>query len=361
MKKVLILANSSVGLFSFRNELVLELIKKYDVYASLPDTEFVKELQQEGCKVINTPIDRRGVNPLKDLKLFFSYLKLLGEIKPDVVLTYTIKPNVYGGVACRIKKVPFLANVTGLGTALQGEGILQKITGLMYKTGLKGAQNVFFQNRDNLDFFVNNRMIKSTATLLPGSGVNTTKFSLLPWPDKGTEFIFIGRIMKEKGIEEYFECARTIKKDYPEVVFNILGPCEDEYEDRLKEMNEAGIVRYMGSVKDVRPYLAASKCLIHPSYHEGMSNVCLEAASSGRVVITNDIPGCRETVSAGKTGFIVQPKNAEKLIEAVRTFLEMSEEEASRMGIAGREFVTKNFDRTIVVNEYMNRIEQIAD
>lgn len=361
MKRVLILTNSSVGLFAFRNELVLELVKKYDVTVTFPDDEHEEELKQEGCKIIKTPINRRGVNPVEDMKLFFTYMKLLKNIKPDVVLTYTIKPNVYGGVACRLRKVPFLANITGLGAGLHDDGIIQKITKILYKQGIKGATAVFFQNRDNYEFFVNNIAKKDNMYILPGSGVNTDRFSLLPWPKDSTEFIFIARIMKEKGIEEYLTCAEEIKKDYPDVVFNIVGPCEEHYEKQLAEANEAGIIRYHGSVKDVRPFLEKVKCIIHPSCSEGMSNVCLEAAASGRVVITTDSPGCIETVKDGETGFVFETKNAEKLIEAVRAFLKLRDESAKQMGLAGRSFVKENFDRAIVVNEYLSRIEQIVD
>ncbi len=361
MKKVLILTNSSVGLFAFRNELVLELVKKYDVTVTFPDDEHEEELKQEGCKIIKTPINRRGVNPIEDMKLFFTYMKLLKSIKPDVVLTYTIKPNVYGGLACSLKRIPYMTNITGLGAALINPGILQVITKLLYKIGLKRVKTVFLQNQVNYDFFKNSRLTKAEMVLLPGSGVNTDRFSLLPWPKDSTEFIFIARIMKEKGIEEYLTCAEEIRKDYPNAVFNIVGPCQEHYEKQLAEANEAGIIRYHGSVKDVRPFLEKVKCIIHPSCSEGMSNVCLEAAASGRVVITTDSPGCIETVKDGETGFVFETKNAEKLIEAVRAFLELSDEDAKQMGLAGRSFVKENFDRAIVVNEYLSRIEQMVD
>lgn len=359
MARILILANSSSGLYGFRNELVLELLKKYEVYASLPDKTNNAELEAEGCKVIETPINRRGMNPTEDIKLFLCYLSLIKEIRPDIVLSYTIKPNVYGGLACGIKRIPYMANITGLGSALENPGILQTLTKTLYKTGLKKARTVFFQNNYNLEFFEKNRMCKAESVLLPGSGVNTERFCLLSWPKDKTRFVFISRVMREKGIEEYFECAKAIRAEYPDTEFHVLGYCEESYEEELKRLDSDGTICYHGNVLDVRPYLEQVKCIIHPSYHEGMSNVCLEAASCGRAVITTDRPGCRETVIDGKSGFTVPIKDKDKLIETVKRFMSMSNEEQKAMGLAGRKYVEENFDRNIVVEKYMTRIERI--
>ena len=359
MSKVLILANSSSGLYGFRNELVVELLKKYEVYASLPDRTNNEELESEGVKIIETPINRRGMNPLEDLKLFRTYLAIIKQTDPDVVLTYTIKPNVYGGMACRIKKVTYLSNITGLGSALENPGILQKLTKIMYKTGLKNAQTVFFQNSYNLGYFNDNKLCKAQKVLLPGSGVNVERFSVLPWPEDKTGFVFISRVMKEKGIEEFFECAKTVKSKRDDVEFHVLGYCEEGYEGTLKELNDKGVIIYHGSVLDVRPYLAQVKCIIHPSYHEGMSNVCLEAAACGRAVITTDRPGCRETVIDGESGYMVPARDKDALTNAVEKFLSLTDEEQKAMGDASRKHVEEKFDRNIVVEAYMNEIDKI--
>ncbi len=359
MAKVLILANSSSGLYGFRNELVLKLLKKYEVYASLPDETNNKELSEEGCKIIKTSINRRGMNPLEDLNLFKDYLSLIKQVKPDAVLTYTIKPNVYGGLACRIKKIPYMCNITGLGSALENPGILQKLTKILYKTGLKGAATVFFQNSYNLSYFEKNNMCRSKKVLLPGSGVNVDRFSVMPWPKDKTRFIFISRVMKEKGIEEFFDCARSVRNKHDDVEFHVLGYCEEEYETILHNLNEEGIIVYHGSVLDVRPYLAQAKCIIHPSYHEGMSNVCLEAAACARAVITTDRPGCKETAIDGKTGYIVPARDRMALTEAVERFIALSSDEQKAMGEASRKHVEEKFDRSIVVKEYMEQLERI--
>jgi len=360
MPKILILANSSSGLYGFRNELVIELLKKYEVYASLPDKTNNEELEDEGCKIIDTEINRRGVNPIEDFKLFIAYIRILKNVKPDAVLTYTIKPNVYGGLACRLKKIPYMANITGLGSALENPGVLQAITKSLYRIGLKKADTVFLQNKSNYEFFENNNMTKADKRLLPGSGVNTERFNNLSWPEEECGFIFISRVMKEKGIEEYLECAREIHKQNCNIKFHILGYCEEGYEEQLRKMNDEGIISYHGSVKDVRPYLEQVRCIIHPSFYpEGMSNVCLEAAAAGRAVITTDRPGCRETVIDKKTGFIVPIKNKDSVIDAVKKFIGMSKDEQRQMGEAGREYIKENFDRKIVVDEYMKRLDRI--
>lgn len=360
MKRILILGNSSVGLYSFRNELVLELVKKYELYVSLPDEEFVEEFKAEGCRIIKTAINRRGVNPIQDMKLFSTYLKLIEEVKPDAVLTYTIKPNVYGGMACRIKKVPYLVNITGLGHALEQPGPLQVLTKILYKMGLKKADTVFLQNQHNMEFFEKHKITKANKVLLPGSGVNTTKFTKLPWPEKNA-FIFISRIMKEKGIDEYFYCAQEIKKEYPDAEFHILGGCEEDYTEALKREQENGNIIYHGAVKDVRPYLENVRCIIHPSSQEGMSNVCLEAAASGRAIITSDCHGCKETLINGTTGFTAAVHDKESFLAAVRRFMEMSSEEQKAFGDAGREYVKNNFDRQIVVDKYLSRLAELVD
>ena len=359
MKRILILANSSSGLYQFRYELVKALTNEYEVYASLPDDTNNEELTQAGLKIVTTPINRRGINPIEDIKLLKAYFKLLSELKPDAVLTYTIKPNVYGGWACARKKIPYMANITGLGSALENPGPLQLVSKLMYKAGLKGAACVFLQNSSNLEFVKKNKMVSSPMELLPGSGVNTERFPLQPWPEE-EGFIYVARVMKQKGIEEYLACARAIREEYPQTHFHILGYCEEDYEQELKNLQEQGIIDYHGSVKDVRPYLSRVRCIIHPSFYpEGMSNVCLEAASSGRAVITTDRPGCRETVRDGVTGYIVPTENKEALIGAVRRFMALSDEAKQAMGTAGREYVKENFNRQIVVDKYREKLSEI--
>ncbi len=361
LKKILILANNDVGLYNFRKELLKRLVDEgYKVLISLPYGGRVEDLKKIGCKYIKTDVSRHGTNPVKDFSLFLAYLKILKNEKPDVVFTYTIKPNVYGGMACSLCKVPYLSNITGLGTAVENGGILQKITTTLYKLALHKAKRIFFQNETNMKFFKEKNIISGEYTLLPGSGVNLDKFTVLDYPDNSIiKFVFIARIMKDKGIDHYLEAAKYIKKKYPDTEFHICGFCEEQYENILKELDETDVIHYHGMVKDIREILSKMHCTINPSYHEGMSNVLLESAASGRPCLASDVSGCRETIEDKKSGFLFEVKNTEALIEAIEKFLSLTYEEKRAMGLCGREYVEKNFDRNIVVQAYIDEIKNI--
>jgi len=358
MTRILILANNDLGLYKFRKELLQELVKQYEVYISLPDGKFVSNLTNLGCKFINTPINRRGTNPITDLKLFLRYIKILKKINPDVVLTYTIKPNIYGGIACRLLKTPYISNITGLGTALENKGLLQKIIVHLYKISLRKAKCVFFQNTENQQFFIDNNISVGKGRLIPGSGVNLEHFQVLDYPASDTiEFVFISRIMKEKGIEQYLEAAEYIKNKYPNTRFHICGFCEEDYQDILEEMQSKGIIVYQGVLDDVREILKITHCTVHPTYYpEGMSNVLLESAACGRPVITTDRSGCREIVDDGVNGYLAKPKDTLDLIKKIEQFIALDFDKKKKMGLAGRKKVEKEFDRQIVVNAYMEEI-----
>lgn len=361
--KVLILANNDIGLYNFRRELIEKLIKeKHEVVISLPNGERINDLKEIGCSFIETDVDRRGTNPIKDLKLILKYNSILNEIKPNVVLTYTIKPNIYGGLICRIKNIPYICNITGLGTATENKSIVQKIVFMLYKYALKKVKCCFVQNSENFKFLIDNKLVnEAKCKLIPGSGVNLEHFKVLEYPKEyeKIKFLFISRIMKEKGIEQYLEAAKTIREEYKNTEFHILGFCEQEYEEKLNKLTEDGIVNYHGLQNNVIPFLQEASCLIHPSYYpEGMSNVLLEASASGRPVITTNRSGCREIVNDGVNGFIVPTQNSEELIKKVEKFIQMPYEEKVKMGLEGRKKVEKEFDRNIVVNAYMKEIKK---
>ena len=303
-------------------------------------------------------MDRHGKNPLGELKLISEYKKLYNEVKPDIVLGFTIKPNIYGAYVAKKKNIPFVANITGLGTALENNGLSQKILILMYKIAFKNIKKVFFQNKENMQFFINHNIAVGKHELLPGSGVNLERFSVKEYPaDNVIKFIFVSRIMKEKGIEQYLETAKYIKEKYPNTEFHICGFCESEYEGKLKEYVDNKIVIYHGMVRNVSDMLKDIHCLIHPTYYpEGMSNVLLESCASGRPIITTNRAGCREIVDDGINGYIVEEKNSKDLIEKVEKFLQLSNEERKQMGLAGRKKVEKEFDRKIVVDAYLKEI-----
>lgn len=362
--KILILANNDVGLYKFRKELVEELIKEHEVFICLPNGDYIKELVSLGCKFISCDLlDRHGTNPIKELKLIFWYKKVLRDHKPDIVFTYTIKPNVYGGAACASLNIPYVVNVTGLGTAVENPGLMQLVTVNLYKYGLRKAQKVFFQNTENRDFMVNKGAVKGKYDMLPGSGVNLNNYTVSEYPNGETvDFVFVSRIMKEKGIDQYLEAAKEIKKRHPETRFHICGFCEQAYEEELHRLNEDGTIIYHGLVKDMASIYKQMCCTIHPTYYpEGLSNVLLESAASGRPIITTNRSGCREVVDNGINGYVVKEKDSNDLIEKIEMFLTLSVKERSDMGLAGRNKVEREFNRQIVIQKYLSEISQIKE
>lgn len=360
MKKVLFMVNRDFVLYNFRLELVECLLhNKYDVYICLPYGEKVDKMIDMGCNFIPVEIDNRGTNPFRDIKLLKSYIRLIKDVKPDVILMYTTKVDIYAGIASRILKIPYIMNISGLGTALEFKGPLQKIMISLYKIAAKDAQCLFFQNMENYNFFKERNIYKGKSLLIPGSGVNLKRWYLMEYPDDEIiEFLFIARVIKEKGIEEYLETAKQIRKEYPNTIFHVLGPCDGEYKSILKEYEKEGYIKYHGMIQDTRVFLKNAHCTIHPSFYpEGISNVCLESAACGRPVITTNRSGCKDTVDDGVTGFIFEQRKTEQLIECVRKFLDMSNEERKQMGIAGRIKMENEFSREIVVDAYMKEIK----
>lgn len=360
--RILILANNDVGLYQFRKELLERLVRDNEVFFSVPEGKLIAKLEAIGASYIPcTLLERHGTNPIKEMKLLFWYKKILKEYKPDIVFTYTIKPNVYGGAACASLGVPYVVNITGLGTAVENSGLMQKITLTLYRWGLKKAQKVFFQNTENRDFMLKHGVIKGEYDLIPGSGVNLERFHVCDYPEGETvDFVFVARVMKEKGIDQYLDAAKAIRKTHPETRFHICGNCEQDYENILHELERQGVVIYHGSVTDMTPVYKMSACTVHPTYYpEGMSNVLLESCASARPIITTDRAGCREIVDDGVNGYVVQQKNSQDLIAKIEKFLSLSLEERRKMGLAGRAKVEREFDREIVVKAYIKEIEAL--
>lgn len=323
------------------------------------------KLQNMGARLISVETGRHGKNPFSDFLLMLSYKKILKDEKPDVVLTYNIKPNVYGGMACQKLKIPYIPNVTGLGTPVENPGPLQVLTKLLYKIGVAGANCIFFQNSENQWFFEKNNMMPkySEIRLLPGSGVDLETHQAFPYLESDKiHFQFTSRILREKGIDLYLAAAKCIHAKYPNTVFHICGGCDDSsYEEILMQAQEEEYIVYHGQQKDMIPFLKQASCIVHPSYYpEGMSNVLLEGAASARPIIATDRAGCRETVENGVTGFLIPVKEEEALINALERFINMLPEQRKKMGLLGRAKMENEFDRKIVVKAYMEEINKIV-
>lgn len=360
VKSVLILVNRDFVLYNFRLELVERLLRDgNEVSIALPYGEKVDEMMEMGCRFYPIKIDKRGTNPLKDLALIRAYKDLFSRIKPDVILMYTTKVNIYAGILAGRMHIPYLMNVSGLGTAVEYKSPLQKFVIMLYQQAAKKARCLFFQNKENMEFFENHKMYGGSRRLIPGSGVNLSRWHRMEYPDDAgnIEFLFIARVIREKGIEDYLAVAERIRGEYPDTVFHVLGPCDGDYQDMLDAYEKRGIIRYHGMVADTREYLAHAHCTIHPSYYpEGISNVLLESAACARPVITTNRSGCRETVEDGVTGFLFEPRDRRQLYACVRRFLQMDNGDREKMGLAGRRKMEREFDREIVVEAYMEEI-----
>ncbi len=365
MSKILILANSSGGLYDFRNGLVLGLLAEgHEVLASLPDEVRTRELSEEGCRVIYTPIDRRGMNPAHDLALIKQYRQILKKEKPDLVVTYTIKPNIYGGMLCRLMRIPYITTITGLGSAFEREGFAKKLIVFLYRMGIKGCRCVFFQNEENRQIFRNLKIQGKSDALVNGSGVDLDRHHQEAYPGHGadgiTRFLYVGRMMREKGTDEYLETAEAAHAQYGDKVsFSAIGYFDDDYETKVRAAERAGILKMLPFDSNIHPYLAGADAVVMPSYHEGMSNVLMEASATGRPVLASDISGCREIVEDGVTGFLFPSRSAEGLKSAVDRFMKLDDAQRQEMGRNARLKMEREFDRQCIINAYMNAIREI--
>ncbi len=358
---MLILVNHEVVIYNFRLELVERLLQeRYEVWISCPYGEKIERLKALGCHYIDCPLERHGTDPAAEWKLIQYYKRIVKEVEPMAVLSYTIKPNIYGAIACRSLGVPIIANITGLGTAVESKGILQMISVMLYRLAFTKVHTVFFQNTENRKFFETRKIALGKHKLIPGSGVNLQQFLPSPYQqDKTTRFVFVGRVMKEKGIDHYLDAAEYICSKHRNVQFHVCGFCEEEYAGKLNACVSSGTVTYHGMIQDVAEIYKQAHCVVLPSYHEGMSNVLLEATACARPIIATDCSGCREVIDEGVNGFLIKPRDTEDLIRALERFLALPHEEKARMGRASRQKVEKGFDRQIVVSAYLRELEEI--
>lgn len=356
-KKVMFLVNHEVVIYNFRKELVLQLMQEgYEVIICVPKGPKVQILEDLGCKIIHQNFDRRGKNPFKDFKIILNYFKIIKEYKPDIVLSYTIKPNIYGGIVTRLLKVPLLTTITGLGSSIHNKSIFEKLFLILYRTSLKKSYTVFIQNQKDLKFFLNNGFNQKKLELTVGSGVNLQEFKLQKYPDHQVDLrvLFIGRVMKEKGIYELLEAARYFKGK--NIVFDVVGFFDDGFfvESDYKYEN----VNFLGEISNVKGLIKNAHVIILPSYHEGMSNALLESAASGRPLLATNIHGCKEIIDDGVNGYLFEPKSSESIISAIKKFHKTSYEQKVNMGLNSRGKMEKEFDRKIVVDTYFNKIQE---
>lgn len=361
-KRVLILSNHFITIYNFRKELITKLVKDgNEVFISIPKADENRFFSDMGCKIIETPIDRRGVNPIRDFGLILNYIKIMKELKPDIIFSYTIKPNVYGCIASNITKNKQVSNITGTGATFLKKNVVSTIAKILYKLSVKKSYKVFFQNSGDKNYFVENKMVRNNYEMLPGSGVNLEQYEVCDLPsEEETNFIFIGRVMELKGIEQYLECAKSIKEKHSNTNFYVAGFVEeDKYKDIIEDYHEKRIINYIGFQKDIKSWIEKCHCTILPSHGgEGVPNVLLESAAMGRTCIASKINGSKDVIDDGVTGYLFETGNAQDLIEKVERFLGLDFEDKKQMGLAGRKKIEIDFDRQIVIETYLKEVEK---
>ena len=360
-KTVLFLSNHFITLYFFRRELIERLISRgHRVVLSLPDDERNSYFKDLGCEIIVTPMSRRGLNPVEDLKLLRQYRRIMREVKPDVIFSYTSKPDIYGSLASNALGYRQVCNITGLGSSLVYDNLLAKTVRALYRVSIKKSYKVFFQNSGNKDYFVRYRIVKDNWEVIPGSGVNLEQHALTPMPDDGEiRFLYSGRIMAVKGIDQLLDCAKAVREKHPETRFYLAGFIEQEkLRAPIEAAQKAGYVEYLGFQKDIDSWIRRCHCTILPSLGgEGVPNAVLESAATGRACIVSDIDGSRDAVDDGVTGYLFRPGDSADLTDKVERFLALSKEDREQMGLAGHEKAAREFDREIVIQRYLREVE----
>ena len=356
-KKIVILTNHSYMLWRFRRELIEDLAKEHEVVLGMPFVGHEQDFMALGMRCVNIDVDRRGINPATDAKLIHTYYQLLKQEKPNLVITYSIKPNIYAGLCCRTLHIPFCANVQGLGTAFQKPRLAKAVT-ILYREAFRGVKTVFFENTANAQEFINRKIVsQEKITVLHGAGVDVQAYSYQAYPENAcVHFLYLGRIMKEKGMDELLDACEQLHEEGYSFVLDLVGFFEDAYKQRINQLSAQGIVVFHGFQQEPRPFYAACDCVVLPSYHEGMSNVLLEAAATGRPVITSDIPGCREAVVDQKSGFLVPKGDTQALYRAMKHMLSIDRAQREQMGLAGRKWIEQQFGKEQVVRETKNAL-----
>lgn len=361
-RHLMLTVNAAWNLVNFRRGLIAALLADgHRLTVLAPRDEAAATLGEMGCRVIDLEMDRKGLSPLRDLGLMWRMWRQMGRERPDVVLGYTIKNNIFGALAARARGIPFLPNVTGLGTAFLSGRRLQRLVEALYRHAFARAPVVFFQNGDDRDLFLRLRLVRpEQARLLPGSGIDTTGFAPAPLPGHAPDapvFLMIARVLRDKGVCEFAEAARRVRARWPQARFRLLGPLGTDNRSAIpaatvQGWQEAGAIEYPGAVADVRAEIAAADCVVLPSYREGMPRTLLEAAAMARPVIATEVPGCRDAVVEGETGLLCAVRDAGSLADACARFIALPPEARARMGAAGRARVERDFDEARVVEAY---------
>jgi glycosyltransferase involved in cell wall biosynthesis len=367
---VLLTGNTTFKIANFREGLVRRLLANgHQVTVCAPPDDYVGQLLGIGCRFIPIKMDRNGTSPLAEMRCLLSIFNALRRSRPNFVFGYTIKNNIYAGLACRVLRIPFVPNVTGLGPAFESRGIQAKLIRTLYRVAFAETKKVFFQNDSDLNTFrAANLVTDSKSHLLPGSGVDLKKFpfSALPDAQRGVRFLMVARLLREKGVGIYAEAAKLVRNQFPHAEFYLLGPLDPDSRSGISQAEldfwvHDGAINYLGSTKNVLPHLQNTHCVVLPTYYrEGTPRSLLEAAAVGRPIITTNIPGCRDVVDQTRNGFLVPTKDAQMLAEACIAFLNKTAEQRQAMSEASRAHIARSYDEQIVTNAYFDILDETS-
>ncbi|WP_312796569.1 glycosyltransferase family 4 protein [Tianweitania sp.] len=367
--KILMTVNAAWNIVNFRRSVLDGLVADgHEVTVLAPPDDSVPELASLGARFLPLAMNVKGLNPLDDLKLLRSFKRHFRAERPDVVLSYTIKNNVFGAMAANACGVPFIPNVSGLGTAFLSNGTLRFIAENLYRRAFGKLRFIFFQNGDDRALFIQRKLVRpEQARLLPGSGIDLSRFAAsdLPPETEATTFLMIARLLRDKGVLEFVEAARLIKARAPNTRFQLLGAAGSENRTAIDlatvEMWEReGIVEYLGTTPDVRPFIRSVQCVVLPSYREGAPRTLIEAAAMARPLIATDVPGCRSVVDDEVTGFLCAARSADSLAAAMERVLQLPQQARTAMGRAGRLKMEREFDQAIVLAAYEKAIGELT-
>lgn len=368
-KTIIISYNTARYLYRFRKAIITELlVRNFKVIVVVPKDEYSSKLLDLGCDVYDIDISNKGSNPIRDFITFLAYLKIYRKIKPDLALHFTIKPNIYGTLAARILGIPCINMITGIGTAFINNSWLTRVVEFLYRFSQNGSHKVLFQNSDDLNLFVDKGLVSlEKVELISSSGVDLSHFAIVPMPNNNYPiFLLIARMLKDKGVVEFVEAARLVKERFPNTRFQLLGQLDVVNRTaitraKVESWCSAGIVEYLGETDDVRPYIATVDCVVLPSYREGLSRTLLEAAAMGRPIVATDVPGCREIVDSGVSGYLCEVRNVVDLAGKMEKLLMMTNEHRTQMGKKGRILMERKYDEKKIITRYLDLINEVLN
>ncbi|WP_422360688.1 glycosyltransferase family 4 protein [Reichenbachiella sp.] len=367
--RIAITINTSWNIYNFRLGLIRAFINQgHDVVAIAPYDEYSNKLEEVGCEYVPITMDNTGSNPFKDFALLRQLKKVYQHVMPDVILHYTVKPNIYGTLAAHSLNIPVINNVSGLGTVFLSKSVASFAAKKLYKRAFKNAQVVFFQNSDDREVFISEIDLPNLSSdLLPGSGINLSQFQPNPIPSQEHKtFLMISRVIIDKGVIEFIEAAKLVKKKYPHTSFQLLGKLDTNHVrgipyETISDAADSAVLEYLGETDDVRPFIQNAHCVVLPSYREGTPRTLLEAAALGKPIVTTDVPGCREVVENGENGYLCEVKSSSDLSKKMITICEKSDNDLQIMGDKSRMLAESKFDEQIVISQYLKHLSNIMN